>query len=1043
MPKIICPNKNTDIYKTIYKELGEVKTYEIFMKIDSDRFNKWYGKGEKDSFGYPKLVNGIEFINGVGEKISIYEFNNPQSFEISEANRKSRERISDEAKKYKDIISKMKDVLTTKIAIYREKGEKRKYDKDGRLIKSPYIEKIEELLNDLSIMEDKSAVVEFVDNAIKEIEVAHQRMKELLNKEEHEPKDFTLLKNYINAYDILDETRRILKSDKEVDNTYIANLDNAIAIRNDIKSTYLEEIKKTNAKELAKFSYNLSEEQILDFFETAPFDSSFAALWTDYAGDSKDNILGLLAKLVNEQQSKTREEHILLTHELNKKVDKLEKVKNTTNPLELYNEILEKHDGEETGHYVSKYNEGGFQKEKDRFFKEINESDATEKEKNKLISKWFRENTFEKRPSKKWLSNQFNKLEEDRKNGTNKEIVDFYDFFVEKYKEMQDKIPEYYNLGTRLPSIRKETIDRMIEGNLKDVGSILKNSISDGFVRKEGDNLYGQIINESGEKVNRVPVFFTGKIPVKEMSLDVSHLLRSFSAMAINYDNMNQILDTLESSKEILKERKVTVVSSTGREIINRVKGLEKPLVTTKGELSNTLKQFEKFMEVQVYGQTNDDLGYINLGIVKLDTNKTINSINYYTSMNLLGLNFLNDFANKTQGETMNWAEAFADGLYNKEGYLKAVGVYNKELPRILRDIGERTPESKVNILGEWFDVFNDYRGSINENQNRSKYKKLLKLSSAFFAMKCAEHSISSKVMIAALYKIKPLHNGNVINGLDNMWDAIKVHDGHFTIDSRVTNFNELEQRQFGRKCQTILRRTHGNYNTQTAAAWQKNGILRMVGALRKWIRPGYLRRFESRRENQFLEDTTEGNYRTTVKFLAQLTKDLRQMQVDILKEDWNNLEDFEKQNIKRTIVEVSAILLTMAVITAFSGLKDDDDDYGKKAKLLLSYQANRLQSELMFYSDPRDAFKLLKSPAASMSTISALTDFMSQLIMNPTEVYKKRGLRYEKGELKLQRKAEQLFPLYKQFTKLSNNGLQSQINWFNGTAFSFGKLGN
>lgn len=1032
-----CPNKNTRFYKIIEGKLGEKKAYEIHMKVESDKFDKWYGKGARDSFGYPVLIEDNFIENAVGERLSLLDFNNPQSFEISEKNRKSRERVNNEAKKYKDIISDMKDILTTKIAIYREKGEKIRYDSKGNRIKSPYVEKIEELMRELDTMEDKTAVVLFVDNAIKEIEVAHQKMKLLLEQNDEEIKDFSTIKNYVSAYDILDEARRILINSPDIDKSYINNLDNAINTRNEIKSLYLDEIKMVNAKALAKLSHNLSEEQILDLFETAPFDSTFAEQWMDFAGSSKDPILGLLAKLVDEQQQKTRKNHIRLTNQLNEKLQALEKVKGTTNPLKLYDEILEKDlQGNLTGHIISEYNRGSFLIERDRFFKEINESELTEKERKKKIAKFFKDNIVPGtggKLTKQWRSAKWIKLEEDRKNGVNKELIDFYDFYIESYEFLQKLLPEHYQQDMKLPSIRKESIDRIIEGSVTDAYGIMKENVSDMFIRKDGDNLYGQILDESGNVVNRVPIFFTGNLPVNEMSFDLSHLLKSFGAMALNYDNMNEVLDVLESSREILKSRKIIKSTSSGEKLINKVKGLKSTDITTKGELSRTLAQFDEFMKAQVYGQANDDAGFINLGIIKLDTAKTLNTLTAYTSLNLLGLNFLNDFANKTQGEAMNWAEAFADGLYDKKSYYKAVGIYNAEMPKLLRDVGERLPKSKINILGEWLNIYQDYRGTINENSNRSKFKKLLRSSSLFFAMKSAEHSIASKVMIAALKKMKPLQNGVPIEGLDSMWDAITINDSNFIVDSRVTNFGDAEQRQFSRKTQEILRRNHGNFNNETAAAWQRYALLRMIGSLRKWIRPGYLRRWETRRENQFLEDTTEGSYRTTGKFIRQILKDLRQMQLEYIKQDWNSLEDFEKQNIKRTIVEIGVLIIALATISILSGLKaEDDDDLGNKAKLLLSYQANRLRTELLFFINPMDTYKLLKSPAASMSTIEAIARLGNQLIFNPTERYVKG---YRKDELKIQKLGENAFPVVRQVRKISNQGLVDQIGWFTNTS--------
>lgn len=1031
-----CPNENTAFYKTINGFLGKEKAYEIHIKVESDRFNKWYGKGKRDSFGYPKLIDDIYIENGVGEKISIYEFDNTNSFNISEKNRKSRDKISNDSKKAKNVLSKMKDVLLIKIRMYREKGGQVKYDKEGNIIKSPYIQKIEELLNDIQIAEEKDAVLFFVDNAIKEIEIARKKMNELILLNDEEIKDFSIIRNYVSAYDILDEIRLNLSKDPKVDKSYIDNLDRAIVDRNQIKALYMEEIKIVNAKFYSKLSYKNSEEELLDLFEVAPTDVSLFSRYGMYAGSSKDTLLGLLGVAVNKVNSKTRKEHIPLVIELNNKLEKLEKVKNTSKPTDLFNEILEvDKEGNLTGHYISEYNVGGFKKERKEFFdilnKQFESGEISEKVKKSRTKKWFSDNVLESGQLKdKWKSKKFIELQEHRKNGTNKELVDFYDFFVKTYEDMQKLIPEFYAMGTQLPAIRKEFIDRLVDNKIEDTYDTLKETISDMYTRKEGDNNLGEIINETGEIVNKIPIYFTGNLPVNEMSFDLGHLLKAFSGMALNYNNMTEVLDVLESTGEILKNREILRTTSTGEKIKNAIKGLENNDTYTKGIDSNIYKQYVDFMQAHVYGKTSIDLGYFDfLGIKKLDVNKVLNSISGYTVKNLLAGNVLNEVSNKTLGEVTNWIEAGAEALYGKKEYLDSIKIYNENIYGIISDVGQRTVKNKINVVGDWLNVYQDYRGSINENTNRSKYKKLLNSNSLFLGMKAGEHSITSKVMIAALKKIQPLHNGKPIEGLETMWDAIDSKDGKFIVDERVTNFGKDEQDDFSMKVQETLRRNHGNFSNETAVAWQRNAIMRLAGSLRRHLIPGYLRRFESKRDNQFLKSTTEGNYRTTARFLKQIVIDLKQMQIDLLKEDWENLDDYEKQNIKRTIWEVGFLITTTITIAVLSKLKgDDDEDMGDKTKLFLAYQANRLNLELRAYVNPLDTWKILKSPAASMSTIESIIKLTDQLAFNPTERYLKGD---RKGELKLIKQIEKLIPIYRQFRKLSNKGLDEAINWY------------
>lgn len=68
----LCPNKNTRFYKSLEETYGSRDGWRIAHRTMKPAFEKWYGKGKKDKYGNPVIVND-GFINEQGERADIYE----------------------------------------------------------------------------------------------------------------------------------------------------------------------------------------------------------------------------------------------------------------------------------------------------------------------------------------------------------------------------------------------------------------------------------------------------------------------------------------------------------------------------------------------------------------------------------------------------------------------------------------------------------------------------------------------------------------------------------------------------------------------------------------------------------------------------------------------------------------------------------------------------------------------------------------------------------------------------------------------------------
>jgi hypothetical protein len=629
--------------------------------------------------------------------------------------------------------------------------------------------------------------------------------------------------------------------------------------------------------------------------------------------------------------------------------------------------------------------------------------------------------------------------------------IAFYNYIVGKNSTIQKGIPYGHRLHTRLPSILKSSEERLLskENNIKDVFShTIKSNLN--VLADETERGTRILTDETGNPVHFIPIYYTASIRkiyadkydklseeekskiTKEdyinqkadenQSYDLASIYARYFNSAIEYKHKADILPVMETARELVNQRDVIQRDGKGNIVMQAIsKGKEKAL-TKLGVKSSVAAQLNDWFEALIYGEKEKNEGNIFGG--KVDLAKTINFLNKTTALNLLGLNFVQGTANTILGSTMQWIEAAGGQFYTKKDYLKAKYIYSKNLPGILGDIGARKPSNIVNLLLEKFDVLNEYDNA--EYRKNSKFKKLLTTNTLFFTSHAGEHLMQSKVLIAMLNNLKAKDSNG--KELGNMIDFFSVQNNKLILDSKVANFSKKEQALFDAKVRRVLSSMHGEYTSAGRVAIQRYALGRMAYMFRKFIVPGIKRRWGSKNINNLLGEYTEGYYITTAKFTARLFKDLKGFQFALMSTDYKSLTTTEKANIRKTITELSFMLGTILLSSILINMKEDADDDEDWYLSFLAYQAFRMKTELWFFSNPSEAMKILRSPAASMSIIENMIKLISQL-MPPNftgfDVYERGNW---KGRPKIEKTLINFAPGLKQIYRLKY--VDDQIGW-------------
>ena len=946
--------------------------------------------------------------------------------EVYEQSLKMSQSYSQSVDSMNKYISNTRDILIRRIKELEDSDTKGTNIVKDRLVK---------LKQNLANLNWREAALAFSKTANSSVNYAATRIESELLKSEPNSRTLQRFNSTLTAFDILDNIMGTIESNDDIKAAFseesIIEMEKIVRKKNGAKKKFRSYIENKTAKRLADASDGkFTEQEVKDLLNRAPFDISMQERWLRYAGDSKDSTIALVAKLINEQQQKTRKQSIEFTYELSKKLDAMENERSQFkgNPEKMYEPMLLKDSsGNFTGHFISpKLNKTAYAEFKAKY------------------------------------------------EGT--KMFEFHEFFVNEYERLNEYIPMSANMGNRLPTLLKSTLEGIKSGD--DKLSKVTNAVRDSISVSNTDTDKGQLLDDTNQPINGVPVHFTQRydtavfnaqyrkltkqgVPkekaqvqamefaVKELpktiSYDMASSLQAFQYMAENYANMNEIIDVVEGAKEMLKTRSVTVTDTKGNPIVTKMKDFTGDSITDnaqtkEGAESNAYKMLESLIAAQVYGQTEIDLGSFSIGNLHMDKKKLAKLIQKYNSSLLMGLNVLAGTSNILMGETMQWADAFGGEFYTVKDYLKAKAEYTKAIPSILGDVAERTPKSLINLLNEFYDILGDYYPGGVDATESSAMRRIWKSSSIFFISSSGEHKMQSQAAIAIMMNTKVYDKAG--NSKGNLYDAHKAVDGKLVIEEvyvkdkegKLVKYDTKQQNAVSMRTQALLRRMHGNYNKQTAAAWQRNALFQLIGQFRKWIADGAARRFDKSYYNVALGQEIEGNYRSTGKFMAALIKDLTQMEFDVAA-NWSELTNHEKANVKRTATEVAMVVamsLSLYALGALAKGLDDEKDKNKLAVIrFMQYNANRLMSELMFYTIVTgDTWQILKTPAASMSVIETTIKTLTHALpWNWDERYES-GIHKDMSKFYVSLRKQ--IPVWKQVERLTPDGLKNQVEMFN-----------
>jgi hypothetical protein len=613
-----------------------------------------------------------------------------------------------------------------------------------------------------------------------------------------------------------------------------------------------------------------------------------------------------------------------------------------------------------------------------------------------------------KRATERWEDPQFKAIQ------SSPELKAYYDFAVNTLNRLYSFLPSGFKDGitpATIPSIPKTLLETFHD---KGMTAALAQGNNTFIEALSVDNLSTQV-NALQDPLTKKPeqnlhVKYLTKLTNEERSYDLGKVLNAFALEALAFKHKSQVEDSIRLAQSILEQSLEVARSAKGDQLINRfgevvkVKDLkylqdqveyaieafygkrkEVQGITSKKIYTNKAKtKYKKIMEeVKVGRFTNEtiklveSMGGIQLSAAMIDAQPgTIEQVKEFTEAYLsantryvagskvgdvllkymqikgMGWNIFGSFTNVTFGWLSNFTHAAGGRDFTTGELLKANRIM---LASTSKSLGVNNPTAKkVNALMQKYDVIKElndaaYEPTTRNNAIRQGMDKL----APYELQRRGEYFVQGMTMVARMLNTKVTKDGKEIT----LWDAYNS-EGNFIGDARDEWQGDADNKshntmflKFSNRLDQVNKTIHGNYDPNSPVRIKKGILGRAIMQFRSWIAEGAANRFEAEKFDLLLGRKRKGRWRS---YLDLGFLDSAKTLFRLAAGQETKLDELNKENMKRNLVELYQTLGLIGVYFVLKSLDfDDDDEWGKRSANFMINQTLRLQDDLEFYYSP------------------------------------------------------------------------------------------
>lgn len=919
-----CINPNTKFYTTLKNERGmtDIQISDFNLKIESVEFNDWYGKGKRDSYGYPDLHKGLYLVNDTGKTISVWDLLNTDHWNNREA------RYSDitALEKLEKTLQNLNIGLRKRISAYRgsnyAKDLEKLLEEIDQLNDTNAVQALEKhtiyILRTLQQFEDRLFYFDDTDTSqLNESQIAYKKEQELnfLLQAEQFLSTFDQLKNLEEFKERVPGANLVIKLLKKAE-SQVTDVNGKVQAR-------LKDMLVDRFKDLSTNPEILSGG--LDFL-AATDDETFMQRFVDSLGDTHHPVLAAMDKKYKRALWRATQEikDLSLAWEnlVNKYGWKTEK-------------DLEKFIDPETGKFLESFDKERWNDERYYY---LNRLKLLEKQGKKWFDEkhwldeyknlyneykqWKKVNAIETvdpmtgakkvTPSSKWLDKRYQALSatdqralSELKTFLSKVIAGTEESFVSK-----GYIPSFSKL---LKSPEKQSFEEHIISEGGDIIKFLSMRHVHKLEQQATKNLKDIMTVEELEEYEK-QVKENRKAHGTNVNKNLIKTMPVFIKNSRTYFHKKNIENDVKLVNSQLKHLMITATDAKSKPIIDKLASIVK---------GDKVKHELPFIEGRLWQHWNDWLEGVYYEEFTKDEGKlteVVDNIQNISSFTAIGFNILSAINNKIVGNIQAKIEAAGGQYFNVKEYFNARKMYFSTITAFIAD---RNTEAKNTLLGALihrFDILQDkseLTGKPNGIAETILHKAKMLKDMGYFMQHIGEHQVQNTVLISMLQshrivdgkvmsffeyvqskainadvkkmqeegksaeEIKDFINNNLPNKKElekefsqyaALIDAYELKDGSAKLKNDI-EVNETEIADFTEKVKAVNQKLHGAYNLEDGAMLQRYALGRLGMQFRKWLPNAWNRRFGAKFGksywNERRKEYNEGYYITFGKFVG------------------------------------------------------------------------------------------------------------------------------------------------------------------------------
>lgn len=512
----------------------------------------------------------------------------------------------------------------------------------------------------------------------------------------------------------------------------------------------------------------------------------------------------------------------------------------------------------------------------------------------------------------------------------------FLQHLINTKREIDKYLPGFVN-PYLLPQISASSLDILKRGDLKNIFSDLKELTTETFQDRVDDVEFGsqdQTTRPDGTKAEFIPLFYRSLLENPNLiSQDILSSMVAYKRMAETFKHNIEELPKIQSVIRQLKNR-TYVDPKTGEE--------------TLGKDTNTVATAEKFVEMYMFGKQQQETKVGNLNVSKL-----LRGVNKYIRSTNLIFNPFTQLAGYFSGRAFHRIEKMVARHINEESTLAAEKEFWSNLPKIIRDIGKINQTNKMHLMFEKHQMMDDIH-DIFDNVDIGNLTRAAFNSGAYANYKISDYRVKGMSSLAIMFNYR-LVDGEFVtkNEFDTLGKSTKFssypsyYDLHEAKGYKLVPSKEITEDHINyitNKMEYLNTKIDGTMGKTDRMEIFQNTYGQLATTHRGWLIQGLINRFKAKGINEMTGLMEEGYYKTIWDMLASSVK-TRKIQNLFIKENWNKLEDFQKEAVLRIAYDHLVVLGMLLVAKVLNNIADDDDD--EYSTQFAAYLANRVFLEV------------------------------------------------------------------------------------------------